>query len=83
MPRELGKKGSRHKLHLNKKEVQAFEEIKKKLCLKLILQRMNPDRFFNLRVDASRFAVGGTLEQLVDEDRKPTAEYALNKKLSL
>ncbi len=42
---------------------------------------MNPDRPFILRVDASRYAVGGTLEQMVDEDRKPTAEDVLNKKI--
>jgi hypothetical protein len=30
VPSELGKKGSRHMLHFNEQEVQAFEEIK--LC---------------------------------------------------
>ncbi len=51
------------------------------MCLKLILQRVNPDRPFILKVDASRYAVGETLEQLVDEDRKPTAEDVWNKKI--
>ena len=83
VPRELGKKGSKHKLHFNEEEIKAFEEIKKRLCSKLILQRVNPDRPFVLRIDASRYAVGGTLEQLIDEDRKPTAEDVLNKKQSL
>ena len=46
----------------------------------MILQRVNPDKPFVLRVDASRYAVGGTLEQLVDEDRKPTAQDVLDKK---
>ena len=59
VPRELGKKGSRHKLQFSEEEIQAFEEIKKRLCSKLILQRVNPDRPFVLRVDASRYAVGG------------------------
>ena len=59
VPRELGKKGSRHKLQFNEEEIQAFEEIKRRLCSKLILQRVNPDRPFVLRVDASRHAVGG------------------------
>ena len=46
----------------------------------MILQRVNPDKPFVLWVDASRYAVGGTLEQLVDEDRKPTAQDVLDKK---
>ena len=44
---------------------KAFEEIKMVLCSKLILQRVNPDKPFVLRVDASRYAVGATLEQRV------------------
>jgi hypothetical protein len=39
-----------------------------------VLQRVNPDKPFVLRTDASDFAVGATLEQLVDEARKPTIE---------
>jgi hypothetical protein len=35
----------------------------------LVLQRVNPDKPFVLRTDASRYSVGATLEQLVDEDR--------------
>jgi hypothetical protein len=80
VPREIGKKGSKYKLEFNEEERQAFKDIKQRLCTKLILQRVNPDRPFVLRVDASRYAVGGTLEQLVDEDRKPTAQDVLDKK---
>ena len=43
----------------------------------MILQRVNPDKPFVLRTDASRYAVGATLEQLVDEDRAPTVEDVL------
>ena len=46
----------------------------------LVLQRVNPDKPFLLRVDASRYAVGATLEHLVDEDRKPTPQDVLERK---
>jgi hypothetical protein len=80
VPREIGKKGSKFKIHFSAEELAAFEEIKKRLCSELLLQHVNPDKPFVLRVDASRYAVGATLEQLIDEDRKPTAEDVLNKK---
>ena len=80
VPRELGKKGSRHKLQFNEEDIQAFEEIKKRLCSKLILQRVNPDKPFILRVDASRYAVGATLEQKIGEDRNPTDQDVIDKK---
>ena len=44
------------------------------------MQRVNLDKPFVLRVDASRYAVGGALEQLIDEDRKPIADDVLNKR---
>ena len=46
----------------------------------MALQRVNPDKPFVLRVDASGYAVGASLEQLMDEDRKPTAQDVLEKK---
>ena len=46
----------------------------------MVLQRVNPDKPFILRVDASGYAVGASLEQLIDEDRRPTAQDVLDKK---
>ena len=44
-------------------EYKTFEELKKRLCSGLSLQRVNPDKPFVLRVDASGYAVGASLEQ--------------------
>jgi hypothetical protein len=40
----------------------------------------NPDKPFVLRADVSGYAVGATLEQLVDEDGLPTPEDVLAQK---
>ena len=45
-----------------------------------MLQRVNPDRPFVLRVDACTYAVGASLEQLIDEDRRPTVEDVIAKR---
>ncbi len=74
VPRAEGKKGSKKKIEWDATDQAAFEGIKKVLCSGLSLQRVNPDRPYVLRVDASRYAIGATLEQLVDEERMPTAE---------
>ena len=58
----------------------AFEEIKKRLLSNLLLQTVNPDKPFVLRVDASTYAVGATLEQLIDENRMPTPDDVRSKK---
>ena len=50
------------------------------MCESLILHRVNPDKPFVLRVDASKYAVGAALEQLMDEERCPTKEDVLNRK---
>ena len=49
-----------------------FENIKARLCGNLLLQRVNPDKPFVLRTDASGYAVGASLEKMVDEVRMPT-----------
>ena len=80
VPREEGKKGSKKKITWTAEDVEAFQKIKKKLVSGLLLQRVNPDKPFVLRVDASRYAVGATLEQLLDEDRAPTIDDVRQRK---
>ena len=58
----------------------AFEAIKARMCGNLLLQRVNPDKPFVLRTDASEYSVGASLEQIVDEVRMPTPEDVQQKK---
>ena len=74
VPREVGKKGSKVPISWTPEDQQIFQEIKNRLCAGLVLQRVNPDKDFVLRVDASGYAIGATLEQLLDENRRPTQE---------
>lgn len=74
VPRSLGKKGSKHKIEWKPGDSDQFEAIKRKLSEKLVLNAVNPDKPFVLRADASRYAVGATLEQMPDTDRMPTIE---------
>ena len=80
VPRDIGKKGSKSPILWEPEDVQAFEEIKKLLCSSLSLQRVNPDKPFVIRVDASKYAVGATLEQLIDEMRAPTIDDVRDQK---
>jgi hypothetical protein len=80
VPREVGKKGSKVRVEFTPSDIQAFEELKKRLVSGLALQRVNPDKPFVLRVDASGYAVGATLEQLKEGDHQPTTEDVLQKK---
>jgi hypothetical protein len=82
VPRDVGKKGSKVKITFDKEDLEAFEELKKRLCSGLNLQRVNPDKPFVLRVDASGYAVGATLEQLKEGGERPTMEDVLNNKRS-
>ena len=68
------------KITFDKEDLEAFEELKKRLCSGLSLQRVNPDKPFVLRVDASGYAVGTTLEQLKEGGERPTIEDVLEKK---
>ena len=77
VPREQGKKGSKQKVVFDADDIAAFEELKRRLVSGLALQRVNPDKPFVLRVDASGYAVGATLEQLREGDQKPTHRMKL------
>ena len=71
VPREIGKKGSKHKVEFSDEELKLFQQVKEELCGALLLQHVNPDRPFVLRTDASRYAVGASLEQLVVKTENP------------
>ena len=77
VPRELGKRGSKVPITWTDADQKAFEEIKEKLCSGLSLTRVDPDRPYILRTDASNFAIGAVLEQFPDEKRLPTGEQLL------
>ena len=62
VPRDVGKTGSKAVIGWDEADLEAFEAIKKVLCENLLLQRVNPDKPFILRVDASKYAVGAALE---------------------
>ena len=80
VPRDVGKKGSKKRVDFGPAELEAFHELKRRLISGLALQRVNPDKPFVLRVDASGYAVGATLEQLKEGDEKPTPQDVLDKK---
>ena len=80
VPRGLGKKGSRYPITWDADDQKAFEDIKSLLCERLVLQRMNPDKPFVIRADASRYAVGATLEQLTEGNEIPTTQDILERK---
>eukprot|EP00667_Euglena_gracilis_P000113 EG_transcript_113 len=80
VPREVGKKGSRKPVEFDGEDLKAFEELKKRLCSGLMLQRVDPDKPFVLRVDASGYAVGATLEQMKEGGGRPTAQDVIEKK---
>ena len=80
VPRDVGKKGSKAVIGWDDADLEAFEAIKKVMCDSLVLQRVNPDKPFVLRVDVSKIAVEAALEQLLDEERCPTKEDVLNRK---
>ena len=80
VPRDQGKKGSKVRITWDEEDQKAFDEIKARVCSQLVLQRVNPDKPFVLRTDASQYAVGATLEQLLDEDRMPTVEDVRSQK---
>ena len=68
------------KIAWDQEDTKAFEEMKHILCPNLELQRVNPYKPFVLRVDASRYAVGATLEQLKDGTDMPTPNDVMERK---
>ena len=72
MNKKEGKKGSQKRVPWGPEQQMAFESIKARLCGNFLLQFVNPDKPLVLRMDASGYAVGASLEQMVDEVRMPT-----------
>ena len=62
--REDGKKGSQKPITWSQADVDAFENLKKALSEQLELFRVDPDKPFILRADASDKAIGAVLEQV-------------------
>ena len=58
VPRDIGKKESTAVIGWDEADLEDFEAIKRVLCDSLILQRVNPDKPFVLKVDASKYVVG-------------------------
>ena len=61
-------------------EQRLFEQLKLKLLSGLSLQTVDPDRPFVLRCDASKHAIGASLEQLPSGGSIPTTAKILGKK---
>ena len=76
----LGKKGSRHPIHLSESDLEAFNKLKVALVSGLSLQAVNPDAPFVLRVDAQERAIGAVLEQLPNAQGPITPEDSLEKR---
>ena len=67
--REETKKGSKKALVWNDESHRASEGMKQALLSAVGLHLVDPDRGFVLRTDASDYAVGGVLEQVVEDGR--------------
>ena len=67
--REETKKGSKKALVWNEESDRAFEGMKQALLSAVGLHLVDPDRGFGLRTDASDYAVGAVLEQVLDDGR--------------
>ena len=74
VPMDVRKKWSKVGISKRNADQAAFDGIKRLLCSALELHRVDPRKPFVLRVDASNYAVGATLEQAVDENRFPIKE---------
>ena len=67
--REKTKKGSKKALVSNEESDCAFEGMKQALLSAMGLHLVDPDRGFVLCRDASDYAIGAVLEQVLDDGR--------------
>ena len=67
--REETKKGSKKALVWTEESDRAFEGMKQALLSAVGLHLVDPDRGFVLRTDASDYAIGAVLEQVLDDGR--------------
>ena len=67
--REETKKGSKKALVWTAESDRAFEGMKQALLSAVGLHLVDPDRGFVLRTDASDYAIGAVLEQVLDDRR--------------
>ncbi|GMF21580.1 unnamed protein product [Phytophthora fragariaefolia] len=70
----LKKKNKRNaKIHFSNEQLKNFKELKRRLCNPPVLHLPDIRRPMHLRTDASKFAVGGILFQVVDGVERPIA----------
>ncbi|KAG3080218.1 hypothetical protein PI125_g20501 [Phytophthora idaei] len=70
----LKKKDKRNaKIHFNDEQLKNFKELKRRLCSPAGLHPPGFSQPMHLRTDASKFAVGGVLFQVVDGVERPIA----------
>ncbi|KAG6616287.1 Retrovirus Polyprotein [Phytophthora cinnamomi] len=70
----LKKKNKRNaKIHFSDEQLKNFKELKRRLCNPPVLHLPDFSRSMHLRTDASKFAVGGVLFQVVDGVERPIA----------
>ena len=67
-PKET-KKGSKKALVWNEESDHAFETMKQALLSAVGLHLLDPDRGFFLRTDASDYAIGAVMKQMLDDGR--------------
>ncbi|GMF26696.1 unnamed protein product [Phytophthora fragariaefolia] len=70
----LKKKTKRNaKIHFSQEQLKNFKELKRRLCNPPVLYLPDFSQPMHLRTDASKFAVGGVLFQVVDGVERPIA----------
>jgi len=61
------------KIHFSEEQLKTFKELKRRLCNPPVLHLPDFSQPMHLRTDASKFAVGGVLFQVVDGVERPIA----------